>query len=182
MRGDFNPADVAFWFLAVMTVGGAILVAILPRLVHAAVGLLFAFAGVAGLYVFLSADFLAATQMLVYVVGIIVLVLFAVFLSSKTSEAKAENPSRFRLPAAIVCLLLFGLIASVSVSTTFEEKAVRPFKPTTAEIGELLLTKFLLPFEVVSVLLLAALVGAAIISRPEGGHGDRDDGDKGEKR
>ncbi|MBI5906007.1 MAG: NADH-quinone oxidoreductase subunit J [Deltaproteobacteria bacterium] len=163
-----GPADVIFYAAAALTVGAAVLVAVLPNILYAAVALLFSFAGVAGLYVLLSADFLAATQVLVYVGGIVVLLLFAVFLSNRIAEAKITNPTHFRLPAAVICLVLFGVLSYTAVSTPFAvKKAV--YLPTTADIGELLMTRYLLPFEVASVLLLAALIGAALISRPERG-------------
>jgi NAD(P)H-quinone oxidoreductase subunit 6 len=165
-----GPSDFIFYGAAAMTVGAALLVAMLPNILYAAVALLFSFAGVAGLYVLLSADFLAATQVLVYVGGILVLILFAVFLSSRISEAKIDNPTHFRLPAAVICLVLFGVLSYTAVSTPFAVKA-GAYLPTTAEIGELLMTRYLLPFEVASVLLLAALIGAALVSRP--GRGDR---------
>ena len=163
-----GPADLVFYLLAAMTVGSAILVAILPNIIYSAVALLFTFAGVAGLYVLTSADFLAATQILVYVGGILVLIMFAVFLSSRISTVKLSNPGRFRLPAAAVCLGLFGVLSYAAVSTPFPVKPVLSYQATTAEIGELLMTRYLLPFEVASVLLLAALIGAALLSRPEG--------------
>jgi NAD(P)H-quinone oxidoreductase subunit 6 len=162
-----GPTDIIFFAVAALTVGSAVLVATLPNIIYAAVALLFSFAGVAGIYVFASADFLAATQILVYVGGITVLILFAVFLSHHVSNVKLANPVRFRLPAAVICLLLFGVLSYTAVSGAF---AVRPdvsYAPTTAEIGELLMTRYLLPFEVASVLLLAALIGAALLSRPE---------------
>ena len=172
-----GPADVLFYAAAALTVGAAVLVAVLPNILYAAVALLFSFAGVAGLYVLLSADFLAATQVLVYVGGIIVLLLFAVFLSNRIAEAKITNPTHFRLPAAVLCLVLFGVLSYAAVSTPF---AVRKtvYLPTTADIGELLMTRYLLPFEVASVLLLAALIGAALLSRPERGapEGDMEEG------
>lgn len=162
------PADIIFYFLAAMTVGSAILVAIHPNIVYSAVALLFSFAGVAGLYVFLSADFLAATQLLVYVGGILILILFAVFLSNRISDVKISNPSRFRWQAGFVSLALFGVLSYTSVRTVFPVKPGISYQPTTAEIGELLMTRYLLPFEVASVLLLAVLIGAALLSRPEG--------------
>ena len=165
------PADFIFYFLAAMTVGSAILVAIHPNIVYSAVALLFSFAGVAGLYVFLSADFLAATQLLVYVGGILILILFAVFLSNRISDVKLSNPARFQWQAAFVCLALFGVLSYTSVRTVFPVKPGLSYQPTTAEIGELLMTRYLLPFEVASVLLLAALIGAALLSRPEGRSG-----------
>ncbi len=162
-----GPADVVFYVLAAMTVGSAILVATLPNIVYAAVALLFTFSGVAGLYVLLAADFLAATQLLIYVGGILVLIMFAVFLSNRISTVKLSNPARFRLPAAATCLALFGVLAYIAVSPAFVSKAHVTYQPTTAEIGELLMTRYLLPFEVASVLLLAALIGAALLSRPD---------------
>ena len=174
-----GPAEYIFYAAAAMTVGAAILVAILPNILYAAVALLFSFAGVAGLYVLLSADFLAATQVLVYVGGIIVLLLFAVFLSNRIAEAKITNPTHFRLPAAAICLVLFGVL-SYAVSTPY---AVRKgvYLPTTADIGELLMTRYLLPFEVVSVLLLAALIGAALLSRPDRAAKDAGDMEEGKR-
>jgi NAD(P)H-quinone oxidoreductase subunit 6 len=161
-----GPADFIFFGAAALTVVSALLVAMLPNILYAAVALLFSFAGVAGLYVLLSADFLAATQVLVYVGGILVLIMFAVFLSNRISEVKLNNPTHFRLPAAVICLVLFGVLSYTAVSTPFAVKA-GTYLPTTADIGELLMTRYLLPFEVASVLLLAALIGAALVSRPE---------------
>jgi len=162
-----GPADLVFYLMAAMTVGSAILVATLPNIIYSAVALLFTFGGVAGLYVFASADFLAATQILVYVGGILVLIMFAVFLSNRISTVKLSNPVRFRLPAAAVCLGMFGVLSYTAVSTKFPVRPDLSWQPTTAEIGELLMTRYLLPFEVASVLLLAALIGAALLSRPE---------------
>jgi NAD(P)H-quinone oxidoreductase subunit 6 len=162
-----GPADLVFYLLAAVTVGSAILVATLPNIIYAAVALLFTFFGVAGLYVLVSADFLAATQVLVYVGGILVLIMFAVFLSNRISSVKLSNPVHFRLPAAAICLALFGVLAYTAVSPVFPLMPQVTYQPTTAEIGELLMTRYLLPFEVASVLLLAALIGAALLSRPD---------------
>ncbi len=162
-----GPADLIFYVLAAMTVGSAILVATLPNIIYAAVALLFTLSGVAGLYVLVGADFLAATQVLVYVGGILVLIMFAVFLSNRISTVKLSNPVHFRLPAAVTCIALFGVLAYTAVAPVFVQKPVITYQPTTAEIGELLMTRYLLPFEVASVLLLAALIGAALLSRPD---------------
>src|SRR5512145_3384261 len=114
-----GPADLIFFLLAFLTVGSAVLVAVLPNIIYAAVALLFSFAGVAGLYVLLSADFLAATQVLVYVGGILVLILFAVFLSNRISSVNLSSPMRFRWPAAVICLCLFGVLSYTAVSTPY---------------------------------------------------------------
>jgi NADH-quinone oxidoreductase subunit J len=159
------PLDLVFLWIAAITVAAAVLVALLPNIIHSAVALLFTLVGVAGLYLFLSADFIAATQMLVYVGGITMLLLFAVFLSQRLSDVKISNPARFRLPAAALCLSLFGVLSLIAITTPYTVKDVK-YLPTTADIGELLMTRYLLPFEVASILLLAALIGAAMISRP----------------
>ncbi|MEW6720699.1 MAG: NADH-quinone oxidoreductase subunit J [Thermodesulfobacteriota bacterium] len=174
LSGINFPSDILFLGVAALTVGAAVLVCILPNIIHTAVALLFALIGVAGIYLFLSADFLAATQMLVYVGGIMMLMLFAVFLSNRIHTASISNPSRFRLPAAVICLCIFGILALTAVTTPFK---VRPgqYLPTTAGIGELVMTQYLLPFEVASVLLLAALIGAAMISRPSRPAEDQED-------
>ena len=162
-----GPADFIFYVLAILTVASAILVATPPSIIYSAVALLFSFAGVAGIYVLLSADFLAATQILVYVGGILVLILFAVFLSNRISSVNLSSPMRFRWPAGLICLCLFGVLSYTGVSTAFALKPQMVYQPTTAEIGELLMTRYLLPFEAASVLLLAALIGAALLSRPD---------------
>ncbi len=161
-----GPGDVIFLVFAVLTAVSGVLVAVLPNIVHAAVALLFTFFGVAGLYVFLSADFLAATQLLIYVGGILVLILFAVFLSRRIKSVEASNPARFMIPAGIVSVLLGGGLIYAFTHTKWASTSVSSYGPTTSRIGELFMTKYLLPFEVASVLLLAALIGAALLSRP----------------
>jgi NADH:ubiquinone oxidoreductase subunit 6 (subunit J) len=161
-----GPADIIFYVICFVTVVSGVLVALLPNIIHAAVALLFTFAGVAGLYVYMSADFLAATQLLIYVGGILVLMLFAVFLSSRISSVKMSNPARFMVPAGIVFLGILGGLTYALVNTKWAGGGKVVYEPTTAKLGELLMTKYLLPFEVASVLLLAALVGAALLSRP----------------
>ena len=170
-----GPADIIFYALAILTVASAVLVATLPSIIYSAVALLFSFAGAAGIYVLLSADFLAATQILVYVGGILVLILFAVFLSNRISSVNLSSPMRFRWPAAIVCLALFGILSYAAISTPYAVKPELTYQPTTAEIGELLMTRYLLPFEAASVLLLAALIGAALLSRPDAAQGGKPD-------
>lgn len=159
------PKDLVFLWIAAITVAAAVLVCVLPNIIHAAVALMFALMGVAGIYLFLSADFLAATQALIYIGGIMMLLLFAVFLTNRIHNVKLSNPARFRFPAAAVCILLFGILSLMAVTTSFPVKETK-YLPTTATIGELLMTRYLLPFEIASVLLLTALIGGAMISRP----------------
>lgn len=159
--------QLVFYLFAALTVGSALVVVASRNIVHSAFALLFTFFGVAGLYVFLSADFLAATQVLIYVGGILVLILFGVMLTRKVFDVKIFGGKGQVFPAAVGVAFIFSLLAIVIVKTPWHLIGERPMEPTTAEIGKLLMTDFLLPFEVASVVLLAALVGAVILIRKE---------------
>ncbi len=152
-----------FYVLAAFTVVGAGIVALSGNIVHSAFALFATLFGVAGLYAYLSADLLAVVQMLVYVGGISVLVLFAVMLTSGLSDTGHTNPA-FRLAGGIAVLLAVtaGAFVAASAVPTGVESAVAP---TTGAIGDALLGPFVLPFEVVSVVLLAALLGAVTMAR-----------------
>jgi NADH-quinone oxidoreductase subunit J len=127
--------------------------------------------GVAGLYVFLQADFLAATQVIVYVGGILVLILFGVMMTSGRLEMRIHIERGQLLLGGLVALMLLMLLLTVIANTPIWKNLTddgTQLPPTTERIGELILNgQFLLPFEVVSVLLLVALIGAALISRKE---------------
>ena len=154
-----------------MTVSSALLVVTVRNIVHAAFSLMVTLFGVAGLYVFLQADFLAATQVIVYVGGILVLILFGVMMTSGRLEMRIHIERGQLLLGGIVALALFMLLLTVIANTPVWKNRIddgTALPPTTEKIGELILDgPFLLPFEVVSVLLLVALIGAALISRKE---------------
>ena len=154
-----------------MTVGSALLVVTVRNIVHAAFSLMVTLFGVAGLYVFLQADFLAATQVIVYVGGILVLILFGVMMTSGRLEMRIHIERGQLLLGGVVSLALFMLLLTVIANTPAWKNRIddgTALPPTTEKIGELILNgPFLLPFEVVSVLLLVALIGAALISRKE---------------
>jgi len=155
---------IVFTVFAVLTVGSALVVVLARSLIYNAFALLFTFFGVAGLYVLLGADFLAAAQLLVYVGGILVLLLFGVMLTHKIYELDLKTDTVQFVPGLIVAAGLFVILAATGWRT--EWAAVpRPPEPTTREIGGLFLGQYLLPFEAASVLLLVALIGAAMIVR-----------------
>tara|TARA_Y100000996_G_scaffold44606_1_gene30839 strand:+ start:4085 stop:4585 length:501 start_codon:yes stop_codon:yes gene_type:complete len=157
--------DILFLSIVILIVSSAIWVVLSPNLVHSAVSLLFTLFGVAALYVFLYADFMAAAQVIIYVGGILVLIIFGVMLTNKIEDQNVSNKSKNRIPAAFFCLFLlyFQISAIINSKWYLGEKIIR--ESTTNDIGMMLLTKYLLPFEVVSILLLAALIGAAMLSR-----------------
>ncbi|HKY63760.1 MAG TPA: NADH-quinone oxidoreductase subunit J [bacterium] len=163
-----NPIEpLVFTGLAAMTIAACVLIAFSKNLVYSAFSLLGAFAGVAGLMILLGADFLGIIQILVYVGGILVLYLFAVLMTAGISDVKLSNPVtsvKIAVPALILLLILLGKLI---YGTQWFVAEQRPIEPTTAAIGEVLLQEYLLPFELVSILLLAALVGAVAAARRE---------------
>ena len=168
---EFTLTNFIFYGFALMTVGSALLVVTVRNIVHAAFSLMVTLFGVAGLYVFLQADFLAATQVIVYVGGILVLILFGVMMTSGRLEMRIHIERGQLLLGGIVALALLTLLLTVIANTPVWKNLTddgTELPPTTERIGELILNgPFLLPFEVVSVLLLVALIGAALISRKE---------------
>lgn len=160
-------ATVVFYLVAAVTVGSAAMVAFSRNIIYSAFSLLGTFAGVAGIYVFLGADFVAAVQVLIYVGGILVLILFAVMLTHRITDVQITNRAVGRVPAlAVVGIMLFFLVQSIREVTWRKAKDLL-YDPTTAKIGDLFLENYLLPFELASLVLLAALIGAVVISRKE---------------
>ncbi len=159
---------IIFYFFAMVTLGSACIVVLSRNIVRSAFALLFAFFGVAGIYIFLLADFIAVTQLLIYVGGIMVLVLFGVMLTSHQINVDAKTGTIQTLPAILIAACIGGGLVWVFWITDWKVNSQLPIVETTApKIGELLLTKYLLPFEVASVILLVALIGAAMIARRE---------------
>lgn len=158
-------SSLVFYILAMVTVVSAGVVVFSNKLIYSAFSLLFTFFGLAGLYVLLGADFIAGAQVLIYVGGILVLLLFGVMLTSRVTEVKLRQESLQRVPSALIVLGVFIVLGRMVLGTPWATAAGHPFQSTVAEIGTLLMTDFLLPFEVVSILLLVALVGAAFIAR-----------------
>jgi NADH-quinone oxidoreductase subunit J len=156
-----------FYFLAAFTVWAAAVVVLGKSIVRAAVALIFGFCGMAALYVLLDAEFLAAVQVLIYVGGITILLLFAIMLTSRIGARTARVVNDQVILSAITAVgLLVGLIyASTSGIAATTGPPRRP--ETTPFLGRALLTTYALPFEAVSVLLLAAMVGAIILARKD---------------
>ena len=160
-------APVIFYLIAAITVGSAAMVAFSRNIIYSAFSLLGTFAGVAAIYVFLGADFVAAVQVLIYVGGILVLILFAVMLTHRITDVQITNRAVGRIPAlAVVGVLVFLLVQTIRETPWQKAKEVT-FSPTTAKIGDLFLQNYLLPFELASLVLLAALIGAVVLSRKE---------------
>ncbi|MCC7537138.1 MAG: NADH-quinone oxidoreductase subunit J [Deltaproteobacteria bacterium] len=155
---------MAFFALAGLTVGSAGIVALSRNIIYATVALLGTFLGIAGLYITLSADFLGATQVLVYVGGTLTLILFAVMLTARIEDVRVSNSS-FNLPvAAVLVVFVLAILGKVATGTDWPVSP-GPEIPSTARLGHAFLSGYLLPFWLASVVLLAALVGAVVLAR-----------------
>jgi NADH-quinone oxidoreductase subunit J len=162
-----NVSTAVFYLVAIITVGSAFVVAFSRNIIYSAFSLLGTFAGVVGLYVFLGADFVAAVQLLIYVGGILVLILFAVMLTHRITDVEITNRAAGRIPALIIIgILVYFLIDAIRETPWAKAKEI-VYQPTTAKIGDLFLENYLLPFELASLVLLAALIGAVSLSRKE---------------
>ncbi|AWN23097.1 NADH-quinone oxidoreductase subunit J [Deinococcus irradiatisoli] len=163
---------ITFLVLSVLVIAGGILTIAARNAVHASLGLVGTLLSVAGIYATLSASFLAATQVIVYAGAVMVLFLFVIMLLDANRPVEGHNPLPFIAPlAGIGGALLAGAFAVLA----FTYKAPLPLAESTlalkngapGPVGETLLTKFLLPFEAVSILLLVAVVGSvALVQRP----------------
>ena len=157
--------EIAFWILAIVGVAAALAVVLLRDVFRAALSLVLCFLTVAGIYVTLSADFLAAVQVLIYVGAISVLIILAIMLTREVQRGSPAN--RLRLPAFVVAILFFGVVVFAMVNTPWQVVDVPPLEPTTSALAIKLFGEggFILPVEIAAVLLLAAILGAIVLVR-----------------
>lgn len=160
------PAAI-FYILAAIIIGSAVMVVSLKNIFHCAVFLVLCFFGVAGIYVLLSAEFLAAVQVLIYVGAITILMIFAIMLTAKLYSAKIRQSNEQVIPGIIIVAALLVATVFTLSRTAWRLSSQAAEVQSTVGIGRLLLTKYVLPFEVVSVVLLTALIGAIVIARKE---------------
>lgn len=169
--------NIMFILSAVATVGGAFLTAVSKNLMHACIYLLVCLFGVAGLYATLGADFLAATQLVVYAGGVVILMLFAIMLTGGVRDfvnkfGIDKIPAMGSVKTYIIgglCSLIMLFVGMKILSPLFKnytQGELPNFSSTVEKIGTLLVTDHVLAFEISSILLLGALIGAAVISRP----------------
>ncbi len=160
-----NLFDIIFYGTAIITIGSAGVVVFSRNVAYAAFSLLFTFSGAAIIYVLLNADFIAVTQLLIYVGGILILLIFGVMLTTNMTNVELTTQTLKALPATIITAVISALLVSTMISTRWVQKEPMNQDTTIMQIGELLLTKYLLPFEVASIVLLVAMMGAAFLAR-----------------
>jgi NADH-quinone oxidoreductase subunit J len=161
-----------FLVFALAAVGGSFLVAISQNIVRSAFSLLVVLFSVAALYALMRVDFIFAVQVLVYVGGILVLIIFAVMLTHKIVDVNVSNESAPTIFSTVAALALCGMLLQFAVK--IRDLIATPARPPDAEpvaltrvLGEALMSTYLYPFEIISVLLLACLIGAAYLARKE---------------
>ncbi len=157
--------DILFWILAIITVCAALAVILLRDVFRAALSLVLLFLTIAGIYITLHADFLAVVQILVYVGAISILIIVGIML---TRDVEQGNPSgKLRIPALIVAILLFVVLAYSIANTVWGISTQPPLQPTTATLGSKLFDQggYLVTVEITAVLLLTAILGAIVLIR-----------------
>ena len=160
---------VSFWILAFLTLASAAAAMAMARLIHCALALVLAFAGVAALYLNLGAEFAGLAQLLVYVGAVAILIVFAILLT-RSSEVTARPAARTASSGILIALAVFAVQARAIVSSRVAHAAAaQPIAPsaTVQQIGEALMQPYVLPLEVLALLLTAALIGAVLIALRE---------------
>ena len=157
--------EIAFWALAIVGVVAALAVVLLRDVFRAALSLILCFLVVAGIYITLSADFLAAVQVLIYVGDISVLIILAIMLTREVQQGSLSN--KLRIQAFVVAVLLLGVVGFAVVNTPWQVSTVPPLEPTTAALAGRLFGEggFILAVEIAAVLLLVAILGAIVLVR-----------------
>jgi len=156
---------IAFWILAAVGILAALGVVLLRNVFRAALSLILCFVAVAGIYITLSADFLAAVQILVYVGAISVLIILAIMMTREVQQGSPSN--KLRIPAFFVAIVFLGVMVFTLINTPWQIAGTPPLQPTTAALAVKLFGEngFILPVEIAAVLLLSAMIGAIILAR-----------------
>lgn len=161
-------AVVAFWVLSLITLGSALMVVMVRDLIHAVLFLILSFVGVAGLYITLSADFVAVSQVLIYAGAISVLMIFAILLTPRSARDNAAVS--YSAPISVLAGIVGAVIIFVVTDTQWPKDLERGAFPETArQIGAALIEPHVLAFEIAAVLLVVAMLGAIMLVRPSGG-------------
>ena len=162
----WQGANLVFWLITVLVVGSGFMAAFARHIVQSAYSLFFTLIGMAGYYVLLGSGFLAVTQVIIYVGGILVLLMFGVLLTNRPLERVQRGTGRLYLIASAVGAALLALLMYLTLATPW--KQVTPLTEPAESVrplGLMLLNEYLLPLEVVGVTLLLCLIGAAYLVR-----------------
>ncbi len=152
-----------FYGFSILILGIGFIVAFSRNLLHSAFALFFVLFGIAGLYILLGADFLGMVQIMVYAGGVAVLLIFGTMLTASISEPEQSNLSFQAILSLLSGAGVLILLLAVFNKTDWPVMSPGKMEPTTESLGKLLLSEYILPFEVISFLLLAAMIGALML-------------------
>jgi len=160
-------SDIAFWVLSVLLVGSALAVVLSKNLFHAVLWLALALTGTAGVFLLLNAEFLAAVQLLLYAGGIITIVVFAIVVTERLVGERLSQTNRGVVSGALVAIGLLVIIVNTLMQRELPSSPLPQLSDLTRLMGEQVLTTFVLPFELLALLMLVAMLGAIYFARPE---------------
>jgi NADH-quinone oxidoreductase subunit J len=158
---------ITFWVLAVLLVGSALAVVLSKNLFHSVLWLALALTGTAGVFLMLNAEFLAGVQILLYAGGVVTVVVFAIVVTEKLVGTKLSHTSRRLAGGGVVAIVFLAMMVDGLSKAPLPALKAPMESEATRQIGLALLTKFLLPFELLAVLLLVSLLSASYLARPE---------------
>jgi NADH-quinone oxidoreductase subunit J len=159
---------VVFWILAGVILISGFMVVSLKNIFHCALFLILCLSGVAGIFILLNAEFVAAVQVLIYVGAVCILVIFSIMLTSNLASRRIVQTNKNAMVAFFVCMMfVMGSLILIDNTSVWRQTTTALPADNILTIGQLLMTDFMLPFEVVSVLMLAAMIGAIVLAREE---------------
>jgi NADH-quinone oxidoreductase subunit J len=158
---------IAFWLLAFITLGSALAVVYFTNIVHSALALIMAFLGIAGIYLTVNADFLAAVQVLVYAGAVSILIVFGIMLITRGEGKMCETNTfgKYKYTAFVAVAALFGVISYFIITTPWQIKKGILNEDSMGNISELLFSNYVIPFELAAILLTVSMIGAIVIAR-----------------
>jgi NADH-quinone oxidoreductase subunit J len=159
--------DIIFYLLAVLIVISAFIVVGSKNIVHSAYALLFTFLGVAGIYILLGSDFIGVTQLMVYVGGILVLLLFGIMLTNRVYSVEIKTASSYIIPSITIVGIFAAFLLFLMTETNWNVADPTFPETTVFSLGKTLLTQYSIIFEILAIVLLIALIGAATIARSD---------------
>jgi len=167
LLGPWFNASLSFWCITILVIASATFCVFSRSIVQAAYSLFFTLLGMAGYYVLLGADFLAVTQVVVYIGGVLVLLMFGVLLTNRNLEQLHQRDQMsFIIAGVTAAVLFFFVLARIIYSASWgRDHGIGIISPTTEGIGRGFLTTYVLPFEFSSITLLVCLIGAAFMAR-----------------
>lgn len=159
-------AQVGIYVVIAVSVLAALGAVMLPNIFHAALALMVTLVGIAGLFLALRADFLAVVQILLYVGAVMTLVIFSIMMTERIGDKSVRAKNNLSLPVFGGAVLMLTILVRFYLATPWADNVVKP-AVTTLDLGKSLLGQYVFPFEVISVFLIAALIGAIIVAKKD---------------